>query len=79
MKRGNTDPRKREKRGAALGLALFAVLQAVCAAAFWALTLIPDCPRWLVIGGVLSGAAGSRPVGLEKKISGAGRRMRRKF
>ncbi len=49
MKRGNTDPRKREKRGAALGLALFAVLQAVCAAAFWALTLIPDCPRWLVI------------------------------
>ena len=32
-----------------MGLALFAVLQAVCAAAFWALTLIPDCPRWLVI------------------------------
>ena len=52
MKRGNT----REKRGAVLGIALFALLQLACVTGFWALCLIPDLPRWLFILFSVSGA-----------------------
>ena len=47
MRRGNTDRRRTEKRSAALGLLLFALLQLACAVAFGALCWIPDMPRWL--------------------------------
>ena len=44
MKRGNT-----EKRGAVLGIALFALLQLACVVGFWALCVIPELPSWLFI------------------------------
>ena len=35
-----------QKRGAVRGVVLFALLQACCAVAFWALGLIPGLPGW---------------------------------
>lgn len=75
MKRGNIDLRRREKRSAVLGMLLFILLQGACAVGFWALSLIPELPRWLVLlflalAGILPGAAGARPVGAAPEISG---------
>lgn len=49
MKRGNIDLRRREKRSAVLGMLLFILLQGACAVGFWALSQIPELPRWLVL------------------------------
>ena len=49
MRPENTEPNRREKRSAALGLGLFALLQIACAVGFWALGQIPEMPRWLTI------------------------------
>ncbi len=38
--------RRRRRRQAVLGVALFTLLQAACAACFAALCFIPDLPRW---------------------------------
>lgn len=44
----NTDQRRRKyRRQAVLGVALFGLLQLACAACFTALCLIPDLPGWL--------------------------------
>nr|WP_325212425.1 hypothetical protein [uncultured Oscillibacter sp.] len=39
--------KRRQRRQAALGVVLFTLLQAACAAVFAALCFIPDLPRWL--------------------------------
>lgn len=49
MRQENTDPSRREKRSAALGLALFGLLQLACMIGLGALCLIPDLPRWLFL------------------------------
>lgn len=49
MRPENTEPNRREKRSAALGLGLFALLQIACAVGFWALGQVPEMPRWLTI------------------------------
>lgn len=38
--------RRRQRRQAVLGVTMFALLQAACAAFFAALCLTPDLPRW---------------------------------
>ena len=40
---------RRQRRHAALGIALFSLLQAACAGCFAALCFIPDLPRWLFL------------------------------
>ena len=45
MKRGNT----KAKRSAALGVALFGLLQLACVIGFWSLCLIQGLPQWLFI------------------------------
>lgn len=42
----NEDKRRRQRRQAVLGVVMFTLLQAACAAVFAALCLIPDLPRW---------------------------------
>lgn len=49
MRQENTDPSRREKRSAVLGLALFGLLQLACMIGLGALCLIPDLPRWLFL------------------------------
>lgn len=47
MKPENIEARKaKRKRDAVRGVVLFALLQLVSAAAFWALSRIPDLPGW---------------------------------
>ena len=46
----NTDPsRRRKRRQAVRGTALFGLFQIACAALFFALCRIPDLPGWTVI------------------------------
>ncbi len=49
MKQSNIDRRARDKKAAVVGVAFFAGLQLVCAAAFGSLCFIPDAPGWLVV------------------------------
>lgn len=49
MKQSNIDRRHRDKKAAVVGVAFFAGLQFVCAAAFGSLCFIPDAPGWLVV------------------------------
>lgn len=39
--------RRRQRRQAVLGVAMFILLQAACVICFAALCLIPDLPRWV--------------------------------
>lgn len=39
--------KRRRRRQAVLGVAMFTLLQAACAAVFAALCFIPDLPRWV--------------------------------
>jgi len=49
MPRNIEEEKARRKRDAVRGVAFFALLQMVCAAAFGSLCFIPDAPGWLVV------------------------------
>ncbi len=49
MRRENIDQQRRERRGAVIGILLFALLQTACAIGFGALCIIPDLPKWLFV------------------------------
>jgi len=49
MKQSNIDRRTRDKKAAVIGVAFFAGLQLVTAAAFGSLCFIPDAPGWLMV------------------------------
>lgn len=49
MQKNTEDRKKRQRREAIRGVALFGLLQAACVVCFIALCLIPDLPQWAVI------------------------------
>ena len=47
--RNDTDPKRRRRREAVRGAAVFGVFQLACAALFTALCFIPELPEWCVL------------------------------
>ena len=47
--RNNTDPKRRRRREAVRGVAIFDVFQLACAALLAALCFIPELPGWCVV------------------------------